>query len=62
MGKSEKVMKSGIVTKTRKIRAHGTSLYVCLPKEFTQKHNLKKGDEVAVISDTIVKIVAMSEI
>ena len=62
MKKGEKVKQNGIVTKTRKIIKIRGSYYVCLPQMFIKKHNLEKGDEVAVVSDTICKVIPMTEI
>lgn len=62
MKKAKNLTGNRIVTKKRKIQKITGSYYVCLPLEFIKKHHLKPGDEVAVISDTICKVVPMNEI
>lgn len=61
MRNQEKVKENGIVSLTRKIIKISGSHYICLPKQFIAKHNLEKGDEVGVISDTICKVIPMTE-
>ena len=62
METARKVNGNGIVTKVRKIIKLGASSYVCLPREFVLKHNLLPGDKVAVVSDTLCKVIPMTEI
>jgi hypothetical protein len=52
----------GLVAKVRKITKHGNSYYIALPQEFIKKYHFKPGDRVAVLSDTIVKVIPMQEI
>ena len=45
-------------SKTRKIIKSGNGLILTLPKEFTDKAGLKKGDVVAVTYDGLLVIVS----
>lgn len=49
-----------IVGKRRVVRIGG-SLYISLPPEFTNAHDIKKGDELPVLANHILKIVPMPE-
>ena len=44
-------------TKTRKVIKSGEALILCLPKEFTDKAGIKKGDTVGVTYDSILIMV-----
>lgn len=44
-------------SKTRKIIKSGNGLIITLPKEFTDKAELKKGDVVGVTYDSVLVIV-----
>ena len=59
--RKKKLKEQGIVTITRRIMKSGNSYYVALPQEFMKKHGLKERDEVGVVSDSIVKIIPMTE-
>lgn len=48
------------VTK-RKIIQVGDSLAVTLPRDWLERVGLKKGDEVALVYDKVVKIVVVDE-
>jgi antitoxin component of MazEF toxin-antitoxin module len=35
----------------------GGTLYVCIPRKFAQKHNIKAGDVVVVITNDTMRVV-----
>lgn len=47
---------------TRRVIQIRGSLFISLPKSFTKKHGIKKGDDLAVVSDSILKVIPMTEI
>ena len=47
---------------TRRIIQHGRSYYLAIPPEFMAKHQLKKGDVVPMVANSILKIVPVNEI
>jgi bifunctional DNA-binding transcriptional regulator/antitoxin component of YhaV-PrlF toxin-antitoxin module len=50
------------IAETRRVVQLGDSLCITLPKSFTDKHGIKKGDDLAVVSDSILKVIPMTEI
>jgi len=54
--------KGGVVVTLRKLKKEGSTYYVSIPKEFVEKHDLKEGDILPVLADSIVKIVPVKEI
>lgn len=59
--KRKEEIEKPIVT-TRALICIGGSFYIGIPRSFVVKFRLKPGDRLPVISDSIVKIVPMSEI
>jgi hypothetical protein len=47
------------IVKKRKLVGLGDSLYLCVPKQFTRQHSLKKGDVMAlVVGNEVLKVVS----
>lgn len=44
---------------TRTLLRVRNSLYLCLPQSFCERHGLKKGDKVVVVSGENLKVVPM---
>ena len=55
------VVEDEIVAAVRTISQFGDSLYIALPREFLERHGLKKGDKVVVAANHIAKIIPMKE-
>jgi bifunctional DNA-binding transcriptional regulator/antitoxin component of YhaV-PrlF toxin-antitoxin module len=53
---------SSVVAETRMLVKVGNSVYLSIPKEWLERHHLKAGDFVPVLTDNILKVVPMSEI
>jgi len=43
--------------KKAKVHTTGSSLTITLPDKFVKEHNIRKGDEIAVIFDSFLQIV-----
>jgi hypothetical protein len=50
-----------LIVTTRKLVLHGKTLYVSMPKNFVEKHGLKKGERIPVLADHIMKVIPMGE-
>jgi len=46
--------------KKAKVHTTGSSLIITLPNKFVKEHNIRKGDEIAVIFDSFLQIVPHS--
>lgn len=47
--------------KTRNVINHNGSCYICLPKSFVQRHNIKPGDKLALLEGENLKIVPLEK-
>jgi len=45
----------------RKVIKQHSSLYVCLPKCFVERHNIRPGDFMSIISGTILQVMPMED-
>ncbi len=54
IGKSDRVLH-------RKVIRQHDSLYVCLPKCFVERHNIRPGDFMSLISGTILRVMPMQD-
>lgn len=51
----------GFISRVQKVVRMGTTLYVCIPHKFAEKHNIKAGDKVAVVVNDTMKVVPLGE-
>jgi len=51
-----------IITEPRRLMRVGNSVVIALPSEFLERHDLKPGDDVGVVADSILKVVPLKEI
>lgn len=62
MARKGKTHPGAPIALTRKIVKHGKSYYLAIPPEFMEKHQLKKGDVVPMVANSILKIVPVKEV
>ena len=48
---------SGYKPRVYKAVKMGSTLYVCMPRKFAKKHNIKAGDPVFVIANDVMRVV-----
>jgi len=48
---------TGLLTGQRKLVKIGNSLYISLPREFIERHNLSEGDKLPIIVDDELRVV-----
>jgi len=52
----------GIITTTGLLYKQGGSTVLVMPKEWIDRHNLKAGDEVGIVANSILKVIPVTEI
>ena len=61
MVKRTKYKPGETVAETRRVVKQGHSLYISLPPEFVEAHNIKAGDKLAIVAKDTMRIIPMSE-
>ena len=54
--------KSGVIVGVRKLTRFGNNIYIALPREWLEKHELEAGDEVPFVANAIFEIVPIKEV
>jgi hypothetical protein len=56
-----KKKKKQLTVKIRKVVQHGATLYIALPREFIELHDIRKGERLPVLANHIMKVIPMKE-